>query len=265
MSSTSTLSVLIPCYNAGDLLAAALDSVFNQDVSCEILVQDGNSGEATQRVLQEYRQRIRAYSEPDEGQADALNKALRKCSGDVVGWLNADDLYSPQVFSKAINLFKIDPTLDVVYGDFSIIDAEGRQLRRYEVSTWDWHHFYTRGCTVFSGATFFRRSIFERFGVFRTDLHYCMDFEFLLRIARSVNVTHVPDVLGSLRVHGNSKSVSHPSRFLREAYAVRLEYGQHRFARPEAVYAGVRDFGVMLAQPLRFSRWWSVLRPRRGL
>lgn len=259
------LSIIIPSYEPGRFLIPALDSVLSQDLDCEIIVHDGGSGPATQEILAQYSADVECYSEPDAGQADALNRALGKVSGEIIGWLNADDLYTEGALRQVVRAFTEDPTLDVVFGDFSLIDSEGRQLRYYDVSPWDWRRFYQRGCYIFSGATFFRRSVFQEYGDFRVDLHYCMDLEFFLRIGRGVKAKKVAGLLGSLRVHPGSKTVSTPFPFIREAYAVRKSYASGSYDIVSALWAGARNAVLIAAQPIRFSGAWSTVRPRRSL
>ncbi len=258
-------SILIPSFNSGGYLEAALTSVLDQEVVGEVLVQDAGSGPDTRRVLDLFSSRVDVQIEPDRGQADALNKAFARCAGDIIGWLNADDIYYPGVLEKVAATFRLNPGVDVVYGDFALVDAEGRQLRRYFVGPWDRHRLYKRGCYIFSGATFFRRSVFTHYGGFRQDLHYCMDLEFFLRIADSVTAVHLPIVIGALRIHSASKSVGSGWRFLPEGYRVRKEVGHQPGARLLALSAGARAGLYLALQPLRYSRGWASLRSSRRL
>jgi len=263
--SGSSVSILVPSYNPGSFLATALDSVLSQDTDVEVVVQDACSDQETRGILDSFSDRVSLHIEPDRGQADALNKAFCRSSGDIIGWLNADDIYYPGAIGQVLDAFSQDERLDVVYGDYALIDSGGAQLRRYYIGPWDWKRFYRLGCYVFSGATFFRRRVLGPEPPFDPSLHYCMDYDLFLRIASSATAQHIPSVLGALRVHPGSKSIGGAWKFLPEAYHVRRRYATDRASQRSAMLVAARDAVVIAAQPIRYSRTWARLRPARSL
>jgi glycosyltransferase involved in cell wall biosynthesis len=220
-----SVSVVIPSFNSAQFLRAALESALSQQPGpLEVIVQDGGSTDGTREVIEQLGDpRIRFISEPDEGQSDALNKAIAHASGDWIVWLNADDLLYPGLFASA------DDDADLVYGDFDYVDEHGNTVRHVtppaELSV---ERLLTGGCYLFSGAALFRRSLFERFGQIDENLRYTMDYELYLRVAPQVRARYVPRTLGAFRVHGDSKTTALNWGTFAETARLRRKYGGYR-------------------------------------
>jgi glycosyltransferase involved in cell wall biosynthesis len=261
-SSTPRISVIIPSYNAAPFLREALTSVLNQvPRPHEVLVQDGGSTDGTLEVLHSVSDDVAWVSSPDHGQADALNKALARATGDVILWLNADDVLLPGAIAAALAAFASDPRLAFAYGDFDIIDSAGSLVRRYQSALYSWERVYARGCYIFSGSVFIRRVSLTNIGGYDAELRACMDFDLLLRLNTVGRSTHLRRTIAQLRMHSGNKSSSIMPVFLGEGFRVRL-----RFARrsPRLLLIALRAAAlsaVMLASTrLRLSPWW----PRHG-
>ena len=125
------ISVITPSYNQGHYIRQTINSVLNQrgDFEVEHLVVDGQSTDDTLAVLRSYGHAIRWLSEPDDGQADALNKGIALATGDVIGWLNSDDLYHPGCLDAVARVFAAEPRTQWLYGKVRIIDELGREKR----------------------------------------------------------------------------------------------------------------------------------------
>jgi glycosyltransferase involved in cell wall biosynthesis len=119
-------------YHQGHFIFATIQSVLDQDYpALEYRIVDGGSRDETIEILSKFGQKLHWVSEPDLGQADAINKGFRQSGGDVLGWLNADDLYYDGALSLVAREFEADPHLMMVYGDAYHIDAEGKFLDKY--------------------------------------------------------------------------------------------------------------------------------------
>lgn len=256
-------SILMPVRNGETYLREALDSVVEaaRDQPYEVLIQDCLSTDRTKEIALSHPANVGYVCEADSGQTDALNRALRRSKGDVVGWLNADDLYLPNAVEAAAALFAIDPAADVAFGDYQVIDEHSQILRRHRPGVWRWRRLYAKGNYIFSGATFFRREIFEQFGPFSTDYEYVADLEFFLRIGARVRAVNVNQELGAFRYQRDSKSGAQRYRFCAEAALVRKKhrpagaYGRLVYARAQS------ELRVSAAvMPLRYTRTYSQAR-----
>jgi glycosyltransferase involved in cell wall biosynthesis len=226
----------------------------------EVIVQDGGSHDDTAAIVGSFGPRVSWRSEPDRGQADALNRAIERATGDIVVWLNADDLLAPGAFAAAIAAFASDPELDFVYGDFDVVGPDGSILRHYRSSPYDVGRVFTRGCYIFSGAIFYRRSLLRRVGQFDVDLHGCMDFDYLLRLggARS---TSTGRTMAQFRMSGGGKSSTMRSRFLRESHAVRWRHAGRSWRRRLLTLVLDAQMAIALwTQPLRLTQAWLSMR-----
>jgi len=225
------ISIVTPSLNQAAFLSEALASVQSQgDLPVEHLVLDGGSTDGSQQILRAFDQschndRFWWRSSPDTGQSSALNEGFAMAKGQIVGWLNADDRYRPGCFEAVIRAFAEHPEIDVVYGDYTFIDANGRHLAlRREI---DFSRFVLRYHKVLyipTTATFFRRRIFEEGNALSTSLHYAMDLEFFLRLAEAgYRFHHLREVLSDFRIHPSSKSVAFRERQLAEHRSVILQ------------------------------------------
>jgi glycosyltransferase involved in cell wall biosynthesis len=255
------ISVVIPSWNAGPYIRAAIESALSQEPPpFEIVVQDGGSTDDTIAIVDSFGPPVSLRSEPDRGQADALNRAIARVTGDVVVWLNADDLLAPGANAAALALFESRPELDFVYGDFDVVDADGAVLRHYRSSAYDVRRVFTRGCYIFSGAIFYRRSLLEKVGPFDVHLHGCMDFDYLLRL-EGARWASTRRAMAQFRMSGGGKSSTMRSQFLRESHAVRWRHaGRSARRRLLTLILDIEMAIALWTQPLRLTRAWLSMR-----
>jgi len=262
-SASTLISVVIPSLNSGAYIGKALESVLSQfPEDIEVIVQDGGSTDQTATVVRSLSdKRIEYTQEPDSGQADALNRAVRRASGRWILWLNADDMLANGAFD-AISPF-LDGPDDVVYGDFCAVDEAGRTLKAYrsgrEISR---EHLLRRGCYVFSGTMFFRREVFERLGLFDSSRHFVMDYEFLLRIAPHVKAVHSGAIVGQFRIQPASKTSKQAWGFFHEGLLVRWRYGG--FSLSFVALTALRA-AYLTTRPVWQTRLWRSVRPTKRL
>ena len=203
------VSVITVCFNSAETLESTLTSVANQTgAEVEHIVVDGASTDNTATILQGHlHQLARVISEPDCGIYDAMNKGVRVATGDVIGFLNADDVYAHQnVLSTVAEIMKREH-LDALFGDVEFFrpDNPGRTIRRYSSAhfrpdriAWGWMPAHP--------ALFVRREVFQRVGEFRTDYRIAGDFEFVARAfgKHTLRYRHLPEVLVRMRTGGIS-------------------------------------------------------------
>jgi GT2 family glycosyltransferase len=257
-----TISVIIPAYNAGPYLRQALSSALEQvPPPYEVVVQDGGSSDQTLDILRSFGDRVAWESGHDGGQADALNKALARARGDVVIWLNADDLILPGALAAAVEAFSANPVLAFAYGDFDIIDGDGGLLRHYRSSSYSWSRVFARGCYIFSGSVFVRRKALLAVGGYDASLHACMDLDMLLRLDAAGPSRHLGRTIAQFRMHTSNKSSTMLAVFFREDFRVRRRYAGRSLRLWFVTLRVAAATAVMLPlQSLRYSSRW----PRHG-
>ncbi len=213
MSAYPKISIVTPAFNCADFLPQCIESVLAQSFQdFEHIIVDGASTDGTVEVLKKY-SHLKWISEPDHGEAEALNKAIRMATGDIIGWIGADDRYSnagvfQQVVSKAATLSESY----VLYGKGLFINENGDALRlhipKYPIT----HSVVARwfnGHGLFQPSMFYSKSLLDEMGEFREDLPYGIDYEFWLRITSHGKVFHYIDhILGESREGGRAESKS---------------------------------------------------------
>lgn len=205
------LSVITPSFNQGEFIERTVQSVLTQTHSSyelEYIVMDGGSTDQTVDVLKQYADQLTWTSEPDKGQAHAVNKGLQVARGDIIGWLNSDDLYYSGTLKKIVDFFAAHPQVDIVYGDANFIDKEDKVTGLYPTENWNVERFKSC-CYLSQPATFFRRSIIAKHGYLDEDLHFCMDYEYWLRLAlQGATFAYLPGVLSATRLYAETKTTS---------------------------------------------------------
>ena len=208
-----TVSVVTPSYNQGPFIERTLRSVLDQGIDdLDYFVADGGSNDETVDILRHFGDCVRWVSEPDGGQADGVNKGLRETRGEIIGWLNSDDVYVPGALAKVRQFFAEHEDIDVVYGKADHIDADDVVLEPYYSEPWDAARLLDI-CFICQPATFFRRRVIERFGPLDADLRYCMDYEYWLRLSRGTpphtgaRFAYLPERLAGSRLYETNKTL----------------------------------------------------------
>jgi glycosyltransferase involved in cell wall biosynthesis len=213
------ISVVTPSFNQGSFIGEAMESVRRQTSQiCEHLVIDGMSTDGTVDLLrgqpQNTDRRFFWISERDSGQSEALNKGFRRANGEIIGWLNSDDRYRVNCFDHVVQAFKDNPNVDIIYGDYVVVDEVGKMLKiRREIEFNAFVLLYHRILYIPTTATFFRRRIFEDGNWLDERLQYAMDLEFFIRLSRrGYRFKHIPQLLADFRMQPNSKTCRAPDR-----------------------------------------------------
>lgn len=206
-----TISIVTPLLNGGPFIRFTLDSVLDQAYpALEYIVQDGGSTDDTLEIVDEYRARLaRVSSEPDTGMAQAINRGFHASTGEIMAYLNGDDLLLPGTLHFVAAYFTAHPEVDVVYGHRVLIDGDHAEvgrwvLPRHEDDVLSWTDY------VPQETLFWRRSIWEKVGgAMDESFRFAVDWDLLLRF-RDAGATFVrlPRFLGAFRVHGNQKTAT---------------------------------------------------------
>lgn len=213
MSGQPLVSIVTPSYNQGQFLEAAIQSVLDQDYpNIEYLVIDGGSQDQSVAILNRYTDRLAYWvSEPDRGQAHAINKGLQRARGSILGWLNSDDVLLPGAVQRAVELMAAHPEIDAIYGRLERIDEQGRPVPTPVLpkDRVDFGASTAIGeCVVNQPGTFWRRAIMEKTGYLDESLHYAMDYEYWVRmLLAGARFYHLAEPLASFRLSPGSKTV----------------------------------------------------------
>jgi glycosyltransferase involved in cell wall biosynthesis len=204
------VSIVTPSFNQGRFIADAIESVLSQDYPrIEYSVVDGGSADGTLDILRQYEGRLRWISEPDRGQAEAINKGWRLARGDILAWLNSDDIYRPGAVRAAVEAFARYPQAGAVYGDCDYISADGQFLEGYETYEFDYDVFVKSSRSpIPQPSTFLRREVLDRAGYLDETLQSALDWEYWLRVGAHYPIVYVPQTLAGYRVHAASKSAT---------------------------------------------------------
>lgn len=229
------VTVVTPSLNQGRFIAETIESVLGQDYpAIEYLVMDGGSTDDTVRVLRSYGARLTWVSEPDGGQAAAINKGWRRSKGSILAYLNSDDTYLPGAVRHAVAALEASPGAGAVYGEGYHVDEHGRVIERYPTEPFSLERL-TETCFICQPTVFLWRQTVERVGYLDEALQYCMDYDLWIRAARVASFTRVEEYLATSRLHADTKTLSQRVR----AHVEILRTVQRHFGRvpPSWVYA----------------------------
>jgi glycosyltransferase involved in cell wall biosynthesis len=262
------VSILMPTFNSGDFLIEAVESAVVQMRSDdELLIQDGASTDGSiERIRKafESRPQVKVVSEPDGGQADALNRALARAINPVIGWLNGDDNYYPGALDAARRGWLKDPAVDLVYGGWTHYNKNGEILRVCMPGPLTQAGIMGRHPQANTGAIFMRTSTVRDVGGFDRELHYCMDMDLLARILRrGLAPTLVSETLSGFRWHGGSKTGAQLDfGVVRECLLVRRRYATGVADQFQAYILSAIQVLAHAATPLRRSKLVARIKVR---
>ena len=215
------VSIVTPSYNQAAYLEQTIRSVLDQDYpEIEYLVADGGSTDGSVEIIQRYASRLAWWcSEKDSGQAEAINKGMKRARGEIVAWLNSDDYYLPGAVAAAVQAFADHPKAVLVYGDMRAVDGENRTinlLRYRQLSLEDLLCFQIIG----QPAVFMRREAFEAVGGLNPAFHFMLDHQLWIKIAQQGPIVHVAQFWAAARYHLLAKNRAQATGFAREALSL---------------------------------------------
>ena len=208
------ISLITPSYNSAETISDTIESVASQNYpDLEYIIIDGASTDKTKDIVSGYKDKlsIKFVSEPDKGLYDAMNKGINLATGDVVGIINSDDFYADNNVLKEISNIFENNDVDVCYGDLVYIkdNLKNKIVRYWKAGEYkEWKLNY--GWIPPHPTLFVRKNVYEKFGLFRSDLTMAADYEFMLRIFKKgkVKSKHIPKVLVTMRLGGiSSKNI----------------------------------------------------------
>jgi len=224
------ISIVTPNYNYGNFISETIQSVINQDYKNYeyIIVDDGstdNSIEVIQNYVDKYPDKVKLIQQENSGQTNAINRALKITTGEIIGWINSDDFYCDNVFGFVNDYFMANPETDVIFSDLRKVDQSSTLISTKKYLDFD----FKAGCLIGFGnliannTAFFRATVLKRVGYLDESLEYVMDSEFWFRVGKCCKVKKVNKLIGNFRVHSLAKS-KQPQQFIIEEQELRKIY-----------------------------------------
>jgi glycosyltransferase involved in cell wall biosynthesis len=203
------ISIITPSYQQGDFIERTIKSVLSQDYpNLEYIIQDGGSKDNTLNIIKKYEKKLTSFeSKKDKGQSNAINDGFSKSTGEIMSWLNSDDVLLPGALNYVADFFQNNPNVDVIYGNRVIINEDDLQIGRWimpdhEDEILSWADYIPQE------TLFWRRNIWERSGsTVNESFHFAMDWDLILRFRQlDAKIVRLPRLIGGFRVHDNQKT-----------------------------------------------------------
>ena len=237
MTGQKIISIITPSFNQGAYIERTIRSVLQQEVNFpfEYIIVDGGSTDETPGILKKYSERIQWISEKDRGQSDALNKGISMAKGGIIGYLNSDDIYLQGTLQKVADQFALNPETKWLYGMAGMINDQDAEIRKWiswykKISSRAFNYRrLLRENYISQPAVFFKKQAFDLVGGFDPGLHYAMDYDLWLRLARVNHPLVIKDDLAAFRMHEQSKSSLNFKNLFTEQYQVHQRYDQNQW------------------------------------
>ena len=226
------VSIVTPTRNQVSFLETTMQSVLGQDYpAVEYLVIDGASTDGSQEIIKRYADRLAYYkSEPDKGQTDAINKGFSLARGDILAWLNSDDIYVPGAVASAVTFLSDHPDVGMVYGDANYINEDGKIIGHFPAHQTDYRRLRRGYVHIPQQAAFFRSSLWRQVGPLDPEFFFAMDYDLWVRIARIAPIVYYPAVWAGFRLHQDAKTIAADERCWPEMIRVHRRNGGGWFA-----------------------------------
>ncbi len=248
------ISVIVPSYNQGKFLEETLRSIILQNYpNFEIIIIDGGSTDDTIDVIKKYEPWIYYWvSEKDGGQSDAINKGIKKVTGEFLGWQNSDDIYSANAFYHFAETYNKNPGNDVYFGNMLTIDQNSKPLNLHRYAPFSFNEIKFSGWNITNQACFFSRNLFDHIKI-KKEFRYVMDGALFFDIANRTNkFVHIKQVLGCFRLHEEAKSST-----------INMSTGWDEWVKLRS------EFGIVMKPDVPWNKqfvWWKLwFKIRKGL
>jgi len=220
MNKSPLVSIITPSYNQAKYLPDTIESVLRQDYPhVEYGIVDGGSTDGSLQVIQEYADQLDWWvSEPDRGQAEAINKGMARARGSIVAWINSDDIYLPGAIGEAVKAF-VTGSPDLIFGDAITINEGGFPLNPLTFKDWGLKELM-RFRVICQPAVFLNRSVWRDLGGLDDNFHFMLDHHLWIRVAAGYNIRHVRETIAASRYHREAKNVAQAAGFSEEIFRI---------------------------------------------
>jgi len=229
------VTVVTPSYNQGQFIEATIQSVLNQTyTNIQYIIVDGGSIDNTMDVVRKYEDKIDIIiHEKDDGQTDAINKGFRLAEGELVGWINSDDILYNDCVERIVALYKENPNAAIFYSSFNDrIDAKSKLIETYQRIIPDKNYLLNRNYCIIQQASFYRNDILKKINYLDKSIHYCMDLDLWLRLLDHGSIySYNEKPLAGFRMWEATKTSTGRHLFMRETREILWRNGAKRLAK----------------------------------
>jgi glycosyltransferase involved in cell wall biosynthesis len=251
------ISIIVPTLNQAAFIEQTLASIVDQGwPRLELIVIDGGSTDGTRAIVERFGAQVtRFVSEPDGGQAEAINKGMRLATGDILAWLNSDDYYLPQTLARAVAALGDTTQPRLVYGGCRLLfEADGR-VKDVRAEAFDRDRLAT--CDfIYQASAFWTRELWKRTGELNESQHFTLDWDWWLRASAHGELIPLDEILSVYRFHPAHKTGSGSARRAQEIVALVEKYAEPGWAAA---------FRAVAAKLGRLEKTWRWCAGRRGL
>lgn len=208
------LTIITPSFNQAQFLERTIKSIVEQDYpNLEYIIIDGGSDDGSLEIIRRYEKYITYWvSEKDDGQSHAINKGLKIATGDWVAWQNSDDIYYPGAFDFFARVAQANSDVGLIVGDMNLIDEHDKLIRTLHYVTPTYPAMVAEGMILSNQVSFWRRGIHNQIGWMDESLHLGFDFEWFLRLTKTVKAASINKCIGAFRIHGLAKTQLMPTQ-----------------------------------------------------
>jgi len=249
LSTQPLVSIITPSYNQAQFLEQTIQSVLGQDYPrIEYIVIDGGSSDGSKAILEKNGPRLSYWqSQKDKGQTDAINQGFARATGEVLAWLNSDDLLYPSAVSKAVEALKRYPQAVMVYGNCELVNGQGKLISRFPAAQTDLAKLRQGYVHIPQQAAFFLAEAWKQVGPLDPSFFFAMDYDLWTRLAKFGQLQYIDaEPWAAFRLHGDSKSIAADDRCWPEMLKVHYRDGGKAIS-PIVVKYWVRK----IVQPVR--------------
>ena len=216
MKDQPLVTIVTPSFNQAPYLETTIQSVLEQDYpNIEYIVMDGGSNDGSAEIIKRYADRLAYWeSEKDKGQTDAINKGFARSHGEILAWLNSDDVLYPHAVREAVAYLTAHPECGLVYGDSDFIDAKGNVIGRFNAKQTDYRKLTEGYVHIPQQASFWRADLWKQVGPLDDTIYFAMDYDLWLRLAKISEVKYLPghEPWAAFRLHADAKTIAEDDR-----------------------------------------------------
>lgn len=245
------VSIITPSYNQGQFIEETIKSVLSQegDFYLDYIIMDGGSTDNSVEIIKKYEKLLkdgkwpikcrgieyRWVSKKDRGQSHAINKGFEMAKGSIFAWLNSDDTYLPGAISKVVDYFNLNFDIGMVYGKTYYIDETSDVIGKYPTEPFDYKRL-AEITFIAQPSAFFKKEVYFASEGLNLNLHYSMDYDLWIRIAKISRIEYLPAFLSTYRLQKESKTVSEIHALKSQEEQLKTAFKHYKWAPPNRIY-----------------------------